>query len=116
VLALAPEARALAFVSDQGSGTFEAWTVPSAGGAPSCALLPEGGAVRSLCWTPSGELDVPVGRVDALADAASRVERREVEVLAVLVGDLEDAAIRQPARGHVLRILAVSRDLARATR
>ena len=61
VLALSPDARALAFVSDQGSGTFEAWTVPSAGGAPSRALLLEGGAVRSLCWTASGEL---VGAAD----------------------------------------------------
>src|SRR5439155_259990 len=56
VLALSPDARALAFVSDQGSGTFEAWTAPRAGGAPSRALSLEGGAVRSLCWTASGEL------------------------------------------------------------
>src|SRR5207249_2245772 len=50
-----------AFVSDQGSGTFEAWTAPRAGGAPSRALSLEGGAVRSLCWTASGEL---VGAAD----------------------------------------------------
>ena len=61
VLALSPDARALAFVSDQGSGTFEAWTAPRAGGAPSRALSLEGGAVRSLCWTASGEL---VGAAD----------------------------------------------------
>src|SRR5437879_7248584 len=61
VLALSPDARALAFVSDQGSGTFEVWTAPRAGGAPSRALSLEGGAVRSLCWTASGEL---VGAAD----------------------------------------------------
>src|ERR671935_2378327 len=61
VLALSPDARRVAFVSDQGSGTFEAWTVPVGGGAPAHALALERGAVRSLCWLASGEL---VGAAD----------------------------------------------------
>src|SRR5438128_3618668 len=62
-----------------------------------------------------GELDVPLRRVDALAGAAPRIERGEVEMLALLVGDLEDSAIREPARPDVLRIVAVPRDLARGS-
>jgi dipeptidyl aminopeptidase/acylaminoacyl peptidase len=55
-LALSPDARQLAFISDQGSGTFEAFSVPVAGGTPVRVLNLEGGALRTLCWSPSGEL------------------------------------------------------------
>jgi dipeptidyl aminopeptidase/acylaminoacyl peptidase len=55
-LALSPDARQLAFISDQGSGTFEAFSVPVAGGTPVRVLNLEGGAMRTLCWSPSGEL------------------------------------------------------------
>ena len=46
------DARQVAFISDQGSGTFEAFTVPIAGGTPVRVLDLEGGAIRSLCWSP----------------------------------------------------------------
>jgi dipeptidyl aminopeptidase/acylaminoacyl peptidase len=55
-LALSPDARQIAFVSDQGSGTFEAFSVPVQGGTPVRMLDLEGGAIRSLCWSPRGEL------------------------------------------------------------
>jgi len=55
-LALSADARQVAFISDQGSGTFEAFTIPIAGGTPTRALHLQGGAVRTLCWAPSGEL------------------------------------------------------------
>jgi dipeptidyl aminopeptidase/acylaminoacyl peptidase len=55
-LALSPDARQIAFISDQGSGTFEAFSVPVLGGTPVRVLDLEGGAIRSLCWSPSGEL------------------------------------------------------------
>jgi len=55
-LAFSPDARQIAFISDQGSGTFEAFSVPITGGTPVRMLDLEGGAVRSLCWSPSGEL------------------------------------------------------------
>jgi len=54
-LAISPDARTLAFVSDR-SGTYAAWTVPVAGGEPSVALAVEGAAVHSLCWTSTGDL------------------------------------------------------------
>ncbi|HET8567680.1 MAG TPA: S9 family peptidase [Candidatus Limnocylindria bacterium] len=60
-LAISPDARAVAFVSDSG-GTYEAWTIPAAGGAPSRALAVEGGAVHSLCWSASGDLVAAVDR------------------------------------------------------
>jgi len=56
VLALSPDGRTIAVVSDQGAGTYEAWTVPATGGTAQRAVsLPEH-AVRSLCWSASGEL------------------------------------------------------------
>lgn len=55
-LAISPDARQIAFISDQGSGTFEAFSVPVTGGTPVRVLKLEGGAIRSLCWSPSGEL------------------------------------------------------------
>jgi dipeptidyl aminopeptidase/acylaminoacyl peptidase len=55
-LALAADGQQLAVTSDQGGGTYEAWTLPSTGGTPRRAFeIPEH-AVRSLCWSASGEL------------------------------------------------------------
>ncbi|MEX2046302.1 MAG: S9 family peptidase [Chloroflexota bacterium] len=55
-LALSPDARTLAVVSDQGAGTYEAWTIPAAGGTAQRAVTVPEHAVRSLCWSVSGEL------------------------------------------------------------
>ena len=55
-LALSPDARTLAVVSDQGAGTYEAWTVPATGGRPQRAITVDRHAVRSLCWSANGEL------------------------------------------------------------
>jgi dipeptidyl aminopeptidase/acylaminoacyl peptidase len=55
-LAISPDARQIAFISDQGSGTFEAFSVSVTGGTPVRVLELEGGAIRSLCWSPGGEL------------------------------------------------------------
>jgi dipeptidyl aminopeptidase/acylaminoacyl peptidase len=55
-LALSPDARTLAVVSDQGAGTYEAWTLPATGGAAQRAVTVPEHAVRSLCWSASGEL------------------------------------------------------------
>lgn len=59
-LAFSPDGRTLAYVTDR-TGTYCAWTVPVAGGTPSLALAVDGGAVRSLCWTATGDL---IGAVD----------------------------------------------------
>jgi dipeptidyl aminopeptidase/acylaminoacyl peptidase len=91
-LALSADGRSLAVVSDQGAGTYEAWTLPAAGGKPQRAITVEGHAVRSLCWSANGELIAaadrggtelhqlhvrhPDGPIQALsADAAGRVQR-----------------------------------------
>src|SRR6266508_3222913 len=55
-LALSPDAGTLAVVSDQGAGTYEAWTLAATGGTPSRAVGVPEHAVRSLCWSASGEL------------------------------------------------------------
>jgi len=55
-LALSPDGSALAVVSDQGAGTYEAFTLPATGGTPQRAITVEEHAVRSLCWSASGEL------------------------------------------------------------
>ena len=55
-LALSPDARTLAVVSDQGAGTYEAWTLPATGGTAQRAVTVPEHAVRSLCWSASGEL------------------------------------------------------------
>src|ERR671935_2971780 len=55
-LALSPDGSTLAVVSDQGAGTYEAFTLPATGGAPQRAVTIEEHAVRSLCWSASGEL------------------------------------------------------------
>ena len=43
-------------MSDQGAGTYEAWTLPATGGAVQRAVTVPDHAVRSLCWSASGEL------------------------------------------------------------
>jgi dipeptidyl aminopeptidase/acylaminoacyl peptidase len=55
-LALSPDGRTLAVVSDQGAGTYEAWTLPATGGTAQRAVTVPEHAVRSLCWSASGEL------------------------------------------------------------
>ena len=55
-LALSPDGRTLAVVSDQGAGTYEAWTVSAGGGRAQRAVTVPDHAVRSLCWSASGEL------------------------------------------------------------
>jgi dipeptidyl aminopeptidase/acylaminoacyl peptidase len=55
-LALAPDGGTLAVVSDQGAGTYEAWTVGATGGKAQRAVTVPEHAVRSLCWSASGEL------------------------------------------------------------
>jgi dipeptidyl aminopeptidase/acylaminoacyl peptidase len=55
-LALSPDGRTLAVVSDQGAGTYEAWTLPATGGSAQRAVTVPEHAVRSLCWSASGEL------------------------------------------------------------
>src|SRR6059036_663755 len=55
-LALSPDGRTIAVVSDQGAGTYEAWTVPAGGGRAQRAVMVPDHAVRSLCWSASGEL------------------------------------------------------------
>jgi dipeptidyl aminopeptidase/acylaminoacyl peptidase len=55
-LALSPDAQTLAVISDQGAGTYEAWTLPALGGKPQRAITVESSAVRSLCWSANGQL------------------------------------------------------------
>ena len=55
-LALSPDGRSLAVVSDQGAGTYEAWTVAATGGNAARAVTVPEHALRSLCWSASGEL------------------------------------------------------------
>jgi len=56
-LALAPDARTLAFAGDLGTGTYSAWTLPLGGSRkPSVAQAIDGAAVRSLAWSASGDL------------------------------------------------------------
>jgi len=61
-LALSPDGRTLAVVSDQGAGTYEAWTLPATGGSAQRAVTVPEHAVRSLCWSASGELLAAVDR------------------------------------------------------
>ena len=60
-----------------------------------------------------GELDVPVRMVDRFAASVLRIERREPQVLAVLVCDLEHAPIAEPTRWNVLHVVLVPSDVAR---
>src|SRR2546428_5970225 len=55
-LALSPDGETLAVVSDQGAGSYEAWTLPATGGKPLRAITVARHAVRSLCWSANGEL------------------------------------------------------------
>ena len=55
-IAVAPDGHLVALVTDQGAGTYEAWTVSPSGGTPMRAVTIEDHAVRSLCWSASGEL------------------------------------------------------------
>jgi dipeptidyl aminopeptidase/acylaminoacyl peptidase len=55
-LALSFDGATLGVVSDQGAGTYEAWTLPAIGGKAERAITIENAAVRSLCWSASGEL------------------------------------------------------------
>src|SRR5438128_11231476 len=55
-LAASPDGETLAVVSDQGAGTYEAWTLTATGGKPQRAITIESLAVRSLCWSANGEL------------------------------------------------------------
>src|SRR5438874_857029 len=55
-LAVSPDAQTLAVISDQGAGTYEAWTLPATGGKPQRAIALAAHAVRSLCWSANGEL------------------------------------------------------------
>ena len=55
-IALSPDGASVAVVSDRGAGTFEAWTLPIAGGTPQRAVTVPEHAVRSLCWSANGEL------------------------------------------------------------
>src|SRR5919201_4507933 len=57
-----PSHRPLSVVSDQGAGTYEAWTLPATGGRPERAVSIEAHAVRSLCWSANGELIVAADR------------------------------------------------------
>ncbi len=43
-------------MSDQGAGTYDAWTLPATGGTAQRAVSVPEHAVRSLCWSASGEL------------------------------------------------------------
>lgn len=55
-IAIAPDGHAVAVATDRGAGTYEAWTVSASGGTPRRAVTIEDHAVRSLCWSASGEL------------------------------------------------------------
>src|SRR5438094_3757478 len=77
------------------------------------AVLVDGPRLHAAVSGGAGELDVPAGAIDRLARTGLRIERREPQVLLVDVGDLEDAAVGEPARGHVRDVLRVLRDLRR---
>jgi dipeptidyl aminopeptidase/acylaminoacyl peptidase len=61
-LALSPDGQTLAVVSDQGAGTYEAWTLSALGGTARRAITVENHAVRSLAWSANGELIAAVDR------------------------------------------------------
>ncbi len=108
-LALSPDARTLAYVSDR-SGTYAAWTLPLAGGsAPSLALSVDHGAVRSLCWTSRGDL---VGTVDRGGSErwqlyVTRSDER-IEPLATSAGDRVQHLLSWNAASPDGRTLAMS--------
>ena len=56
-LAIAPDARTLAFIADLGAGTYSAWTLSlTKPGKPAPALGVDGAALRSLVWSARGDL------------------------------------------------------------
>ena len=61
------------------------------------------------------ELDVPVRMVDRLTASVLRIERREPQMLAALVRDLEHAAVVEPTSWNVLHVVLLPRDVARLT-
>jgi dipeptidyl aminopeptidase/acylaminoacyl peptidase len=94
-LALSADGRSLAVVSDRGAGTYEAWTLPAAGGKPERAITLEGHAIRSLCWSANGELI-------AAADRGGT----EWHQLHVRHPDGPTQALSVDAAGHVQRLLS----------
>jgi len=107
-LAFSPDARTLAYVSDR-SGTYCAWTIPLAGGQPSLALAVDGGAVRSLCWSASGDL---IGAVDRGGTErwqlyVTRSDER-IEPLSVSDGDAVQHLLSWNAASPDGRSLAIS--------
>ena len=107
-LAFSPDAKAIAYVSDR-SGTYCAWTVPVAGGEPSLALGVEGGAVRSLCWSASGDLIAAVDRggTERWQMYVTRPDER-IEPLAVSDGDAVQHLLSWNAASPDGRWLAIS--------
>ena len=107
-LAFSPDAKALAYVSDR-SGTYCAWTVPVAGGEPSLALGVERGAVRSLCWSASGDLIAAVDRggTERWQMYVTRPDER-IEPLAVSPGDAVQHLLSWHAASPDGRWLAIS--------
>ncbi|CAN5158836.1 S9 family peptidase [soil metagenome] len=113
-LALSPNARTLACVSDRG-GTYEAWTVPVARPGPSApsdpapALAVDGGAVRSLCWSASGDLIAAVDRggTERWQLYVTRPDER-IEPLAVSQGDRTQHLLSWNAASPDGRSLAIS--------
>ncbi|HEX4745556.1 MAG TPA: S9 family peptidase [Gaiellaceae bacterium] len=107
-LAFSPDGRTLAYVSDR-SGTYCAWTIPVAGGQPSLALAVDGGAVRSLCWSASGDL---IGAVDRGGTErwqlyVTRSDER-IEPLATSDGDAVQHLLSWNAASPDGRFLAIS--------
>src|SRR3989475_7065903 len=94
-LALSPDGRTLAVVSDQGAGTYEAWTVSAGGGRAQRAVTVPDHAVRSLCWSASGELL-------AAADRGGT----ELHQLYVRHPDGPVAAVSVDPEGEVQRLLS----------
>lgn len=108
-LAISPDNKALAYVSDR-SGTYCAWTLPTAGvGSPSLALAVQGGAVRSLCWAPSGDLigAVDRGGTERWQMYVTRQDER-IEPLAVSDGDAVQHLLSWNAPSPDGRWLAIS--------
>ncbi len=107
-LALSPDARTLAYVSDRG-GTYAAWTIPLGGAKPSLALAVEGGAVRGLCWPSSGDLVATVDRggTERWQLYVTRSDER-IEPLATSEGDRVQHLLSWNAASPDGRTLAIS--------
>ncbi|MGH2451225.1 MAG: S9 family peptidase [Candidatus Limnocylindria bacterium] len=107
-LALSPDRRTLAFVTDRG-GTYAAWTIPLAGGAPSVALAVDGAAVRALCWAAGGDLVAALDRggTERWQLYATRSDER-IEPLATSEGDRVQHLLSWNAASPDGRTLAMS--------